>query len=200
MAAVDYRAVIGFISDQMGTLIDVDTEAGRLERLIYKAAGDVMSVKHMELRTDVVDVVEGLSRIPCHCVRLLRVVDMQNEPIKNYSREGANEYIRTGRRNGQVKMIYYGMPVARYTAEDGVEHVVPLLSDKMIDYCGWYAICVLIREEVARQKFDKQVYGEYAQEKDNAYYKAIGNAAMVSIDEMEAAILMLSRGQFLGRR
>lgn len=200
MSAVDYRAVIGYMEDQMGTIFDVAAEAGRIERLIYQAVGDVMSTSHLELRMDTIDVIDGIIKMPCHMVRLLRVTTMNEIPLNGYNRLRASEYLQLGIRSGQVKVFYYALPMITFKDADGIERTVPLLSDRMVPYCAWYTIVVLAREMVAKGMYNGNLYAEHIEERNNQYQVAKGQAESVSMDEMEAALHMMSAGSFIGRR
>lgn len=200
MSAVDYRAVIGYMEDQMGTIFDTSAETGRIERLIYQAVGDVMSTSHWELREDVATIIDGIIKLPCGMVRLLRVTDLNDRKIGGYNRLHASEYLQLGIRSGQVKVHYYALPTITFIDTDGVERTTPLLSDRMVPYCAWYVIVVLAREMVARGSYNGNLYAEHVEERNNQYQVAKGQIESVSIDEMESAIHMLSAGSFIGRR
>lgn len=193
--AVDYRAVLGFITDQMGGIIDVAAEEGRIVRLIHKAAGDILNVNLLERKAADVTVSNGLAKLPCDLIRILHVTDVSDNVLKGWDRVHASEYIKAPVRQGTIRIYYMAMP---YIDVDG--QMVPLLHKDMIDYCGYYAIATMLREKWLKGDIPSDRFAYFDDLLQGARARATGSHFdNISITEVERMLYMMRFGSFVGR-
>ncbi len=193
--ATDYRAVLGFISDQVGSIIDVAAQEGRIIRLIHKAAGDVLNTKLLERKVETVSVIGGRAKLPCDLIRILRVTDIRDNVLKGWDRVHASEYIIAPILQGNIRVYYLALPTVEVEG-----NVVPLLHKDMIDYCGYYAITVLLREKWLVGELPSDRFAYFEQQLEGAHVRARGvHFDNTSIDEVERALYMMRFGSFVGR-
>lgn len=199
METVDYRAVLGFIQDQAGSFVDIDSEKGRLKRLIHKAALDIKSPAYLISKGVEIEVHNGIAKMPCDLIRILRVQHPNGGKI-DWNRQGGNEAIKVAILSGTIHLYYMAIPLTTIHDEDGEEQVIAILPEQ-IDYLGHYAISIYLREEwiAGRMPRDRFEYWDTILVPE-ARAKAKGGASLTSIDEMERLLFIMRNGQFIGRR
>jgi len=199
METVDYRSVLGFIKDQAGDIVDIDTNKGRLKRLIHKAALDIKSPVYLITTQADIDVQNGIARMPCDLIRILRITNLHNQHI-GWNRQGGNEAVQVGILSGKIRVYYKAIPTKKIHDEDGEEDVIAILPEQ-IDYLGHYAISIFMREEwvAGRMPRDRFEYWDSILVPE-ARAKAKGGASLTSIDELEQMTYMMRNGQFIGRK
>lgn len=197
MQTVDYRAVLGFIKDQAGDLIDVNKDRERIKRLIHKCIVDVKSCVYLINRIVDIEVVDGIATLPCDLIRILRITDTKNNKI-GWNRQSGNSAVKVNMRIGTIRVYYRGIPTMVIHSESGQEEVLAILPEQ-IDYAGHYAISILLREQWVRGLIpaDKFQYWDTVLVPE-ARSKAKGMASLTSIDEMERMLWMQRNGQFIG--
>lgn len=179
-----YRSVLQFIEDQTD-LIDTSTHLGRLRRLIHKAVFQSYNSNILHLRTSTIKVRNGVGELPCDVIRLLRV-----EGARSYTHDGA--FVKPlGMINGELDVAYYGSDTIK-DPETG--DLLPVIYEQQIDYCGFYAITRVLRDQVARGLLSATILGDFMQEMDSSYDKAVGSENTISMDDFDEMKWVMRNG------
>lgn len=171
-----YKDVIAKIRD-ITRVIDIDAEAGRLERIIIQRAADRYPPSAYEVHWKIVQVENGLAEVPCDSIRVLRVMTTKHEKI-GYRQDGV--YIKPSHPHHELVIFYYALP--KITV-DGVEQVAILYD--MIDYLAYEAIYCVILDGLQTGTINPNYYQIIERERDKAMYKLNASFRTVSIDAEE---------------
>lgn len=206
MKHFSYKAVLSRIQDETD-LVDVKANEQRLKRLIWKAAVDSYTGDSLMTKQDVIDIKNGMGELPCDLIRLLRSREAGQSytlPSKRWNpaesaydhhydnvAENNGQYIKPGFRTGRLWIAYYAVP----TITEGDE-TTPAIYNSQVDYCAFYAICKLLRDDWARGKINANVYATFESDRDGAYHAALSSYEHVSIDDIEYTMWLQRNAMF----
>jgi hypothetical protein len=174
MQNIEWKTVIGVIQRKT-KLIDVQAEKERIRSLIYQAALKSTSSEYLEWKDEVVDVANGLAKLPCDLIRLLKAFDASGHTIKTH-RKG--EYIQAPYKTGKLRIHYYAMPLV----EDSDGEMNPLLYYEFMDWYVWFVIHTYM--------FDEWMQGNIPSDR----WMYIENEYNNAFDQLEEQLYMMRNG------
>lgn len=188
MQLIDWKTVIGLIQRKT-KLIDVEAEKERVKSLIFTAALKSSSSEWLVWKDEVVDVKNGLAKLPCDLIRLLKAFNNIGEVIPS-RRNG--EYLAAPYKEGKVRIHYYAIPLVE--GEDGEK--LPLLLYEFSDWYVWYVIHTFMFDEWMQGNIPSDRWAYIENEYQNAYDQAMGSIDLLSITDLEEQLYMMRNGIF----
>lgn len=173
----------------------------------------------MVTKTDVpVAIKNGVGELPCDLIRLLRAYTgvtttpesydlYEGEQMTprnlntngNYQHDGT--FIRpSGVRTGTILIDYYAVPTIEYVDEGGQKCTEMAIRMDQLDYCAYEAARIMLRDLAARRLIDPSIYQVFNEEAENHFHVAVGNATMMSIDQLEKVHWMNRNAQFFNAK
>lgn len=186
MQNIDWKTVIGVIQRKT-KLIDVAAETERIKSLIYQAALKSTSSEYLEWRDEVIDVKNGLAKLPCDLVRLLKAFSASGDV---YSAQRKGEYIQAPYKEGKIRIHYYAMPLQ----EDEQGNKYPVLYYEFMDWYVWSVIHTFMFDEWMEGKIPSDRWAYIENEFSNAYDQVMGSIDLMSITDMEQQLYMMRNG------
>lgn len=176
MRYFSWRDVLQKISD-ITRLVDVDAEAGRLERIILQKAMDHFPPSAMLQKTEKVKVENGIAQAPCNSTRVLRVTDTHGGKI-GYRQTGV--YIYPSRPHKELIVYYYTLPTVSIDGEE-----TPVILYDMIDYLAYEAARMVLLDGLQTGTTNPNFYQVLVMESEKAYYKMKNSLRTISLDYQE---------------
>lgn len=193
MQVFTYHHVLTVISDYT-SLVDINGQLPRLKRLIEKAGMSIQPIQQVSPMQETVEVHNGIATLPCMAFRLLRVQDLDGRQIPYTHRP--DQVRPTHIKTGHIKVIYYAYPFVK----DEQGNIDLLLHEGQLDYCAWFAIVNVVRDEVAEGKFSPAIYAEYQENMTAAAIRARATSRSMSLDDIEHAIGLMRQAGYLYAR
>jgi len=188
MQIIDWKTVMGLIQRKT-KLIDVEAEKERIKSLIHTAALKSSSSEWLVWREAVVDVKNGLAKLPCDLIRLLKAFDNVGNIISG-RRNG--EYLSAPYKEGKIQIHYYAIPLVE--TPDGEK--LPMLLYEFSDWYVWYVIHTFMFDEWMEGRIPSDRWSYIENEYINAYDQAMGSIDLLSITDLEEQLFMMRNGIF----
>ena len=188
MQNITWKTVAGLIQRKT-KLIDVEAEKERIKSLIFTAALKSSSSEWLVWREAVVDVKNGLAKLPCDLIRLLKAFDNVGNIIPG-RRNG--EYLSAPYKEGKIQVHYYAIPLIQQ--EDGER--LPMLLYEFSDWYVWYVIHTFMFDEWMEGRLTSDRWAYIEMQYDNAFDQAMGSIDLLSITDLEESLYMMRNGIF----
>jgi hypothetical protein len=193
MQVFTYHHVLTVISDYT-SLVDINSQLPRLKRLIEKAGMQIQPIQQVTPLRQTLEVHNGIATLPCMAFRLLRVQDESGRQIP-YT-HNPSQVRPQNLKEGRVQVIYYAYPFVE--DEEGTKDL--MLHEGQLDYCAWFAIVNVVRDEVAEGKLNPNIYEEYKENMTAAAIRARATSRSMSLDDIEHAIGLMRQAGYLYAR
>lgn len=193
MNSVTIDAVFATIKSDAGRVLDFDEWKEDLEVYIYAALMTILDKSYLVQNTKLIEVRNGMMKMPCDMVRLIRIQYPNGARFSDYNRILGNELVQAPIANGQMKVIYWSLP---FKEDDNGEKVLAITPEQ-IPYLAYSAIEKAMMQKWTNGEIPENVYRAWERKKVN--YRAVAHV-VPSMDEMEGAIRMLRIGSFFNPR
>ena len=188
MQIINWKTIAGLIQRKT-KLIDVEAEKERIKSLIHTAALKSSSSEWLVWKDEVLEVKNGLAKLPCDLIRLLRAFD--NTGIEIPGRRNG-EYLAAPYKTGKIRVHYYAIPLVE--GDDG--EMLPTLLYEFSDWYVWYVIHTFMFDEWMEGKISADKWAYIEMQYDNAYDQAMGSIDLLSMTDMEEQLFMMRNGIF----
>jgi hypothetical protein len=186
---INWKTVVGIIQREVPKLIDVQAEKERIKGLIHMACLRTATSEWLEWKEERLVIKNGIGKLPCNLIRLLKVLDHQGCNL--HVNKEATAVIKPPFKEGTVFIHYYSMPMADVDGEN-----LPRLIYEYANYYAWYCIHAILKEDWIMGKIPSDRFGWIEQRMDQEFDAAMANTNLYSITDLEEQLYMMQNGGF----